>query len=180
MTGRRFAMVIDTKLCVACKACVLACKAENRVPDGFCRDWLVEEIRGTFPDLQAQNRSERCNHCANPPCVHACPTGASHVGDGGAVLVTRGKCTGCKACIAACPYDARYVRPDGHVDKCTFCLHRALRGGTPACVSICPTWCMFFGDLSDPDSEVSKKLIGRRVKVLHPETGCGPNVYFLE
>jgi Fe-S-cluster-containing dehydrogenase component len=176
----RLAMVVDTRLCVACKACVFACKAENVVPDGFARDWLTEEVWGTFPDLFAQNRSERCNHCSNPPCVSACPTGASHVEPEGAVLVTHGKCTGCKACIVACPYDARYVHPEGWVDKCTFCLHRVRKGQLPACVEVCPTFCLFFGDLDDPDARVTRLLGTRRYKVLHPETGCQPNVYFLE
>jgi len=179
MSGRRYAMVVDTRLCVACKACVLACKAENRVPDGFCRDWLVEEVRGIFPELSAENRSERCNHCSEPPCVDACPTGASHVNAGGAVLVNRGKCTGCKACIAACPYDSRYVHPEGYVDKCTFCLHRVERGEAPACVGVCPTYSLHFGDLDDPESEVSRLLATRTYKVLHPETGARPNVYFV-
>jgi len=176
----RYAMVVDTRRCVACKACVLACKSENGVPDGYCRDWLVEEVRGRYPDLSAENRSERCNHCDHPPCVSACPTGASHVAEGGVVLVTRSKCTGCKACISACPYDSRYVHPDGHVDKCTFCLHRVQDGRQPACVEVCPTECLHFGDLSDPGSEVSRLLATRSWKVLHPETGCAPNVYFLK
>jgi Fe-S-cluster-containing dehydrogenase component len=172
-------MVVDTRLCVACKACVLACKAENALPDGYCRDWLVEETRGVFPNLSAQNRSERCNHCSDPPCVYACPTGASHVNAGGVVLVTHHKCTGCKACIAACPYDSRYVHPEGYVDKCTFCLHRVDNGLEPACVEVCPTFCLHFGDLNDSSSEVSGLLRTRDFKVLHPETGCMPNVYFL-
>lgn len=176
---KRYAMVVDTKLCVACKACVLACKAENRVPDGYCRDWLIEEVWGEFPNLHAESRSERCNHCTHTPCVSACPTGASHKNEGGTVLVTHHKCTGCKACMAACPYDARYAHPDGYVDKCTFCLHQVQRGGEPACVSICPTKTLYFGDLNDPASEVSKLLSSRRFKVLFPETGAQPNVYFL-
>lgn len=176
---KRYAMVVDTRLCVACKACVLACKAENAVPDGRTRDWLVEEVRGRFPRLAAENRSERCNHCAGAPCVDACPTGASHVAEGGTVQVTRHKCTGCKACMAACPYDARYVHPDGFVDKCTFCLHRAQYGKLPACVEVCPTACLHFGDLSDPGAEVSRLLRERKWKVNHPETGARPNVYFL-
>jgi Fe-S-cluster-containing dehydrogenase component len=176
---KRYAMVVDTKLCVGCKACVLACNAENGVPEGFCRDWIVEEVKGEFPKLSMEIRSERCNHCENSPCVDACPTGASHVNEGGVVLVSHNKCTGCKACIAACPYDARYVHPDGYVDKCTFCLHRVQEGKDPACVDVCPTFCMTFGDLNDPDSEVSKLLKTRKYKVNHPDTGCEPNVYFL-
>ena len=176
---KRYAMMVDTRLCVACKACVFACKAENRVPDNFARDWLMEEVRGEFPSLSAENRSERCNHCSNTPCVRACPTGASHINEGGTVQVSRNKCTGCKACIAACPYNARYAHPEGWVDKCTFCLHRVRRGEEPACVSICPTDTLHFGDLNDPNSSVSKLQRSRRWKVLFPETGAKPNVYFL-
>jgi Fe-S-cluster-containing dehydrogenase component len=179
-TKTRYVMVVDTKLCVGCSACVLACKAENDIPDGFCRDWVVQEVHGEFPNLTAQNRSERCNHCSRPPCVDACPTGASHVADEGVVLVDHGMCTGCKACIGACPYDARYVHPEGYVDKCTFCLHRVRRGQEPACVEICPTSCLHFGDLSNPDSRVARLLRNRTHKVLAPETGTQPNVYFLE
>lgn len=179
MSDKRYAMVVDTKLCVACKACVLACKAENDVPEGFCRDWLVEEVRGQFPNLRAENRSERCNHCTNAPCVGVCPTGASHIAEGGVVLVTADKCTGCKACMAACPYDARYVTPDGYVDKCTFCLHRVQRGEEPACVAVCPTHTLHFGDLNDADSCVSRLLDERASKVNHPESGAVPNVFFL-
>ena len=76
MSSPRYAMVVDTKRCVGCHACVLACKSENEVPEGFCRDWIVEEVRGRFPDLTAEIRSERCNHCSHAPCVTNCPTGA--------------------------------------------------------------------------------------------------------
>lgn len=177
---KRYAMVVDTRRCVACKACVLACKAENNVPEGYCRDWIVEEVRGEFPNLTAENRSERCNHCSNAPCVSSCPTGASWTAEGGIVMVTKDKCTGCKACIASCPYDARYVHPDGYVDKCTFCLHRVREGKQPACVEICPTRTLYFGDRNDPESEVSKLLASREAEVLHPEAGTEPNVFFLK
>lgn len=176
---KRYAMVIDTRLCVACNACVLACKAENGVPDGYCRSWVVEEVRGEFPELTAENRSQRCNQCSHAPCVDACPTGASHVADGGVVLVNRDACTGCKACVEACPYDARYLHPDGYADKCTFCLHRVRRGQQPACVEACPTRALRFGDLGDPRSEVSRLLRTRASKRLQPESGADPNVYYL-
>ena len=121
----RFGMVIDTRKCVGCMDCVVACQTENDVPQGYCRDWIVTEVRGEFPSLAMEIRSERCNHCDNPPCVDCCPTGASHVEPfGKTVQVTANRCIGCKACVSACPYGARYVHPDGYVDKCTFCLHR--------------------------------------------------------
>lgn len=176
---KRYGMVMDTRRCVGCGACVLACKAENRVSNGGFRDWIVTETRGTFPNLFQQIRSERCNHCQNSPCVSACPTGASHRSDGGAVVVTRRKCSGCKVCIVACPYGARYVHPDGFIDKCTFCLHRVRQGMSPACVEICPTRSLHFGDLNDPNSEVSRLLKARDYRVLKPEQGLKPNHFFL-
>src|SRR5664280_1210411 len=102
----RYAMAVDTKKCVGCSDCVVACQTENDVPHGFCREWVVEVMNGTYPHLEIEIRSERCNHCINAPCVRCCPTGASHFADGGIVLVDHNKCIGCGACIASCPYDA--------------------------------------------------------------------------
>lgn len=177
---KRYGMAVDTRRCVGCNACVISCKTENAVPLGGFRDWIVQEVHGTFPDLTMQIRSERCNQCADAPCVGACPTGASHVGEGGVVLVTRRKCTGCKACIASCPYGARYVDPQGgFVDKCTFCLHRVRRGDEPACVTTCPTRALTFGDLADAASVVSRLVATRRNDVVKPEAGTRPQVFFL-
>ncbi len=175
----RYAMAVDTRRCVGCSACVIACKTENALPDGGFRDWVVQEVHGKFPDLSMEIRSERCNHCSSPACVAACPTGASHVAPGGVVAVARDKCTGCKACIAACPYGARWVHPAGFVDKCTFCLHRVRGGREPACVETCPTRSLTFGDLADPSSAVSRLVGHRRHHVVKPESGARPNVFFL-
>lgn len=175
----RYAMVIDTLKCVGCSDCVVACQIENDVPIGYCRDWVTETVDGSYPNISLELRSERCNHCDNSPCVRCCPTGASHIAEGGIVLVTHDECIGCGACIESCPYDARYQHPDGHIDKCTFCHHRLAQGQLPACVSVCPTKCMYFGDLDNPNSEVSKKLKTRKYKTLAPEAGTGPQVYYL-
>lgn len=175
----RYAMAIDTLKCVGCSDCVIACQMENNVPIGFCRDWVVEAVHGTYPDVGFELRSERCNHCENAPCVRCCPTGASHIVDGGVVLVTPNKCIGCGACIQSCPYDARYSHPEGYVDKCTFCNHRVVEGLNPACVSVCPTKCMYFGDLDDANSDISRMLATRKFKVLAPEAGTNPQIYYL-
>ena len=176
---KRYAMAVDTRRCVGCNACVIACKTENALPEGGFRDWIGQEVCGTFPNLGMQIRSERCNQCSDAPCVASCPTGASHVAEGGVVLVTASKCTGCKACMASCPYGARYVHPDGHADKCTFCLHRVVRGEVTACAEVCPTRSLTFGDLADPGSAVSRLLASRRHAVVKPEAGTEPNVFFL-
>ncbi len=175
----RYAMVIDTLKCVGCSDCVVACQTENDVPIGYCRDWIVETVSGTYPNLDLELKSERCNHCDNAPCVRCCPTGASHSLPSGIVLVTADECIGCGACIESCPYDARYQHPDGYVDKCTFCHHRLEKGQLPACVSVCPTKCMYFGDLDNPNSEVSQLLKNRKYKTLAPEAGTNPHVFYL-
>ena len=176
----RFGMVIDTVRCVGCMDCVVACKTENDVPEGFNRDWIATDVTGEFPTLHMEIRSERCNHCDEPPCVSCCPTGASHVHDvGGVVLVDADKCIGCKGCIASCPYGARFIHPDGYADKCTFCIHRVEQGLLPACVAVCPTHCMHFGDLDDPNSEVSQLLASRNHHVLMPEAGTKPRIFYL-
>jgi Fe-S-cluster-containing dehydrogenase component len=175
----RNAMVIDTLKCVGCSDCVVACQIENNVPLGYCRDWITETVDGTYPSIHMELRSERCNHCENAPCVRCCPTGASHIIENGTVLVTHDECIGCAACIESCPYDARFQHPEGYVDKCTFCSHRTKDGKLPACVSVCPTSCLYFGDVDNPQSEVSVLLSNRKFKVLAPEAGTKPQVYYL-
>jgi len=176
----RYGMAIDTVRCVGCMDCVVACKTENQVPEGYCRDWITTEVHGGFPDLRMELRSERCNHCDDPPCVTCCPTGASHVEEFGRLVeIDAKRCIGCKACLASCPYDARYVHPDGYADKCTFCIHRVKQGLQPACVAVCPTHCMTFGDLDDPHSDIRRLIDSRRGHRLLVEAGTEPRITFL-
>ena len=172
---KRYAMAVDTRRCIGCGSCVLACKAENGVPPGEFRSRLATDTRGSYPNLAMEIRSERCNQCSDAPCVSNCPTGASWIADGGIVLVDGDLCTGCKACIVACPYEARYLGPDGHADKCTFCFHRVAKGALPACVANCPAQALTFGE----ESEIAELLRTREHKVLRPERGTKPNVYYL-
>ena len=176
----RFAMVIDTRKCVGCMDCVVACQTEHDIPAGYCRSWIATQLDGTFPALALEIRSERCNHCDNPPCVACCPTGASHVeAHGKTVQIAPERCIGCKACVASCPYGARYVHPDGHVDKCSFCFERLQEGLEPACVAVCPTRSMHFGDLDDAKSTVATLLRTRRGHALQVEAGTRPRVFYL-
>jgi len=175
----RYGMAIDTKKCVGCSDCVVACQTENNIEHGYARDWIAETVNGIYPSMELEFRSERCNHCANTPCVRTCPTGASHIIEGGIVKVTHDECIGCGSCIQSCPYDARYTHSEGYVDKCTFCDHRVANGQDPACVSVCPTYCMYFGDLDDKNSEVSKIVATRKWKVLAPEAGTKPQIFYL-
>jgi len=176
----RYAMAIDLRTCMGCASCVVACKVTNRVEERFSRCRIRERLRGEFPTLQLTLYSERCNHCAEAPCVTNCPTGASHYADGGLVAVDESRCTGCKACLAACPYDARFINERGVAEKCTFCLDGLRRGQQPACVATCPSRAMIFGDLDDPASEISRTLAARPHRVLVAEAGTRPHVFYLE
>ncbi len=160
-----YAIVIDTRTCIGCTDCVDACRMENSVPEGLCYDWVVEITQGRYPELKTEFRSERCNHCSHATCVAACPTGASQYWNGSNIVVVDATvCTGCKACIAACPYDARLImEPQGYIGKCTFSVHRVHYGEDPACVATCPAHAMHFGLLDDPTSTVSRLLAGINV-----------------
>jgi Fe-S-cluster-containing dehydrogenase component len=176
----KYAMVIDQRRCVGCMACIVACKRENDVPAEHFRTRVVEQVEGAFPKLRMELRSELCNHCDNPPCVVNCPTGASHKRTDGTVQVDKRKCVGCKACVAACPYDARYMDPvKGYADKCTFCEHRVKDGALPACVLTCIGRSRIFGDLENPASPASVALREHDARVLRQEAGTQPRVYYI-
>ncbi len=181
MSEISYGMVIDTATCVGCAACVIGCKAENDTPEGYSRDWIYTLLQGAYPEVRMAIESQRCNHCEDAPCVEVCPTGASHYGTGETVQVNPDKCSGCKACIAACPYQARYIDPGtGGVDKCTFCMHRIEAGlTTTSCQEICPTQSIYFGDLNDPDSQVSRLLATRESYTLNPQAGTKPKHFYL-
>lgn len=173
-------MVIDLRRCHGCLACQVACKSENVVPLGVWRGWVRVAEFGVYPNAQRGFLSRLCNHCENPICVRNCPTGASYQREDGTVLIDYQRCIGCRYCIASCPYRARFFHPELRTaDKCTFCAHRLERGLEPACVNTCVARARVFGDLNDPESEISQIIRSNNVQVLGPETGLRPSVFYL-
>lgn len=176
---RQYVMVIDLHKCIGCHACTAACKQENFVPKGVHRSWVTETEAGKYPDVRSLKLPRLCNHCAAAPCLEVCPTGATYRTVDGTVQVNAEKCVGCRYCLAACPYDARFIDPVEHVaSKCSFCYHRITDGLMPACVSTCVGQARYFGDINDPDSDVSRLLKSRPHQSLRPELGTKANVFY--
>jgi molybdopterin-containing oxidoreductase family iron-sulfur binding subunit len=193
-------MVIDLDRCVGCYACSVACKAENGTPPGVWYAPVYEKEVGTYPTVKRVFLPTLCFHCKEPLCMKACPTGAITKRADGIVLIDQEKCCGSRACVAACPYGAiTYVEKqegafgeeltpfeksfanhrEGTAQKCTFCAHRIDQGNyEPACVQTCPTRCRIFGDLDDPNSEVSRVIRERDGAQPRPEAGTDPSVYY--
>ena len=204
----RYGMVIDTSRCVACHACEVACKSANNVPVGVFWNRVltdggsgVETLAGEYPNGTISVMTISCQHCENPACVKVCPVGATYKDpETGVVRQDYDKCIGCRMCMAACPYtgvrsfnwdepkyaldfatgDAEVPLHQKHtVEKCTFCDQRVTQGQTPACMVLCPGRARHWGDLDDPESEVSKLIASREYKQLLPEEGTKPSVYYL-
>ncbi|MCW8853510.1 MAG: 4Fe-4S dicluster domain-containing protein [Gammaproteobacteria bacterium] len=175
----RWGMLINTNKCATgCTACVSACNEENGIQSNDRPESDPQWIRKVkLRDTQTGHVTSlpmMCQHCENPPCVDVCPTGASMKREDGIVLVDKHICIGCRYCMMACPYKARSFvhetitdqkdyapRGKGTVESCTMCVHRVDDGGTPACVEACNAaehGAMIFGDLKDPQSEISKEL----------------------
>jgi len=175
----RLAMVINTKRCLDCKACMMACKVENDLPCGFWRNWVRNDSVGA--SRRTQYQPGQCMQCEAPSCVAACPVGATQRRADGVVVIDPIKCIGCGNCVTACPYGARYRNPVTRLaDKCDFCSHRLARDQAPACVDTCPTRARVFGDLNDPESEVSKLVkAGDVVTVASPQVDTKPQIYYL-
>lgn len=199
----RYGMVINLTRCIGCNACTLACKQEHGTgPEVFYSRVIVSEA-GKYPNAKLTSLPLLCNHCSDPACANVCPVGATKKQSNGIVTVDPNLCIGCRYCQAACPYDARQFVPTtsagyfpdkggltdwekaayaqhtaGTVEKCDFCQARLAQGLQPACVATCVGAARIFGDLDDPNSEVSKLIIAKNAKPLKPEAGTQPNVFY--
>lgn len=174
-----WAKVIDHESCIGCHACTTACKSENQVPLGVTRTYVKYVDVGVFPQARRAFQVTRCNQCDDAPCTAACPTSAMYRRPDGIVDFDKSICIGCKACIAACPYDAIFINPEDHsAEKCNFCAHRLDVGLEPACVVVCPTAAILVGDLDDPDSQVARIVHREPVAVRRPEKGTRPKLFY--
>lgn len=183
---KRYGFVIDIERCIDCRACLVACSVENNVPMNHTRIWVHDlGIKGEFPELSRTFVPYNCMHCKNPPCVEVCVSGATYKDPAtGLVLVDQDACIGCGFCVEACPYDARYLDEQrGVVDKCNACIQRVEVGLKPACVATCLGGSRTFGDLNDPNSEVSIALKNARSiqRLDYEKDGhdTDPNIYFI-
>lgn len=177
----RHVMLIDARRCIDCKACLLACKTAHQLPTGHWRNWIHEASPAAAATPLFQPGA--CQHCAQAPCVAACPSGATfRDADSGEVCIDPQTCIGCGACVSACPYSARSLRSDLRVaDKCDFCASRRKQGLLPACVDTCPTGVRIFGDANDPQSPVAAALASGTWVALEPANSpTQPNLLYAE
>jgi tetrathionate reductase subunit B len=177
----RLGMVIDLERCIGCHACTNVCKAENDVPLGGFRDWVEEhELASGTDDVRPYFLPKLCNHCDEPGCLKACPTGAIYRRPDGIIDLDPNICIACQACMHGCPYGMTFYNASRRTaDKCNYCAHRIDEGLRPACVDICPSQCRIFGDLEDPDSPPSRYLATHETSVIREELGLGPNTYYV-
>jgi len=196
-TPRKMGLVIDLDTCVGCHACAVNCKEWNTGSEGAplsdqnaagaaSGSWLNRihsfEVQPEAGPAQVVHFPKSCLHCEDAPCVTVCPTGASYKRvDDGIVLVNESDCIGCGLCAWACPYGAREMDAEaGVMKKCTMCVDRIYNKNlpevdqVPACVRTCPAGARHFGDLADPNSDVSQLVAERGGFDLMPEMGTKP------
>ena len=174
-----WAKVLDHTKCIGCHACTTVCKSENSVPLSVTRTYVKYVDVGEYPQTRRSFQVTRCNQCSSAPCVPACPTSAMFARHDGIIDFDKSSCIGCKACIAACPYDAIFINPeDKSAEKCNFCAHRIDIGLEPACVVVCPTQAILVGDMTDPLSQVNQIIARQPVTVRKPEKDTRPKVHY--
>ena len=161
--------VVNLDRCTGCFGCEVACKMENGVALGerWSKVFTVGPV-GEYPDMTRYALPTMCQQCENAPCVSVCPTGASYRDGNNVVLVDKEKCIGCKYCMMACPYGVRsWNAKEKAVEKCTLCGQLTSAGQEPECVAACCANARYYGDLDDPDSDVSKAVAAADPASLH-------------
>ncbi|MCF1429193.1 MAG: 4Fe-4S dicluster domain-containing protein [Shewanella sp.] len=188
-----YVMVFDQNKCVGCGDCKGACNKANDLPEGVSKV-LLEQQSGRVEgqpcphcgkmqcDCERKFMRVSCQQCKNAPCVSVCPTGAAHKDPvTGVVTMDDAKCAGCKYCIGACPYNARFINKNTDVaDNCDFCLEGKLsKGELPACVQACRYDALVFGDANDPNSFVSRLLAVKDSVRIKAHMGTEPSLRYI-
>ncbi len=208
----RWVMVADLERCVGCQTCTAACRHTNATPPTVQWRKVLDIEIGSYPNVNRVFVPVGCQHCAEPPCMHVCPTTATRQRTDGIVTIDYDLCIGCAYCEVACPYQARFLVHEPHfaygpamqnevertdasrvgvAQKCTFCSDRIDFGienglipgidsrATPACVNACIADALHFGDIDDPNSNVSRLLREQKNFRMHEELGTDPGFRYI-
>ncbi|MCU0579556.1 MAG: 4Fe-4S binding protein [Desulfobacterota bacterium] len=155
-------ITVDYEACWGCRTCEVACKQENKAPDGVRLITVTED----GPEFPAGNpafsfRVNLCRHCDDPPCVAACPVEAISQREDGLVILDTAACSGCSLCLGACPFQAiAFDEQEGKAYKCNLCAHRVDQGLIPACAdNVCEGHCIYFGPADRLDQMMAEKSL---------------------
>ncbi|MFO7778340.1 MAG: 4Fe-4S dicluster domain-containing protein [Nitriliruptoraceae bacterium] len=154
--------LLDLTQCIGCEGCTVACKTGNELAEGVSYIRIGERISGTFPNLVGGVDNKRCLHCSDAACVNVCPTGALFQEDG-LTRVNEDACSACQFCVQACPFDVP-VMANGVATKCDGCRDVVRAGGTPWCVTTCPSNALMFGDRNEIAAEAHARASTMRAK----------------
>jgi DMSO reductase iron-sulfur subunit len=160
--AKQYGFYFELDRCIRCYACEVACKDAHDIEPG--PRWMrVQEIwGGKYPNVTRTFFPLACMHCAEPPCVKACPNGAiSKRAEDGIVVVDRNKCKGALKCFSACPWNVPQYGEDGKMQMCNLCLERLEQGKVPACVVTCPTKAVHVGTMEELSALGAKKAARR-------------------
>jgi len=189
MATTPLAFLLDVTRCIDCRACMVACSAENNVPMDDTRIWVSGSgVLGAFPHLQRATMPYHCMHCLEPACASACPVGAWTKRDDGPVVYDSARCIGCRYCMNACPFGVphfdwnRGVLEQPLISKCSMCAHRLDLGEQPACVQTCLTDALRFGPRDEILAEAKRRIAARPDKYIphvYGETENGGTSYLI-
>ncbi|MBR2836262.1 MAG: 4Fe-4S dicluster domain-containing protein [Coriobacteriales bacterium] len=168
---------VDMERCIGCRTCQVACKDRHNLQVAGPRPRRVDSFEsGTYPEVGMFHVVMSCNHCENPACTAACPTGAMYKSADGTVLHDDEKCIRCQACVMACPYGApQYVKIDDLILKCDACGALRVAGKNPTCVDACPMRALDFGEMDELVQKYGEGLVSE-LPCIEPAATTNPNL----